>query len=149
MNHKAGADRTERCIAVEVNPYNRLEAISDPYQIDCQVGFDFPGRGDTYSSLKYHWYHFTGAGWNKDNGKTAVYKIQGIGKDWSQSVAKQYGNYDYLIYADLDYGHPEVQNDVKNWGIWLAKELGIQGFRYILPTPFLVPRWIVYLPCPT
>ena len=43
---------------------------------------------------------------------------------------KEKGNYDYLMYADLDYNHPEVKADVKNWGMWLGKELTIKGIRF-------------------
>ena len=39
------------------------------------------------------------------------------------------GNADYMMFADLDYSHPEVQKDVKNWGVWITKELGLKGFR--------------------
>jgi alpha-amylase len=42
-------------------------------------------------------------------------------------VATEKGNYDYLMFADIDYAHPEVQADVKNWGVWVAKELGLKG----------------------
>lgn len=31
------------------------------YEIEGWTGFDFPGRGDTYSKMKWHHYHFTGA----------------------------------------------------------------------------------------
>lgn len=34
-----------------------------------------------------------------------------------------------MMFADLDYSHPEVQEDVKNWGLWITKELGLKGFR--------------------
>ena len=34
------------------------------------------------------------------------------------------------MYSDLDYNHPEVQNDVVNWGTWLGKETGIKGIRF-------------------
>ena len=37
---------------------------------------------------------------------------------------------DYLMFADLDYSHPEVREDVKNWGLWVVKELGLRGFRF-------------------
>ena len=37
---------------------------------------------------------------------------------------------DYLMFADLDYSHPEVQSDVKAWGPWVGKELGLKGFRF-------------------
>jgi alpha-amylase len=44
-------------------------------------------------------------------------------------VDSEQGNADYMMFADLDYSHPEVQKDVKNWGVWITKELGLKGFR--------------------
>lgn len=34
------------------------------------------------------------------------------------------------MFADLDYSHKEVQDDVKAWGPWVGKELGLKGFRF-------------------
>lgn len=129
LNHKAGADRTEKCRVVEVDPNNRNEEISEPYEIEGWLGFDFSGRGDKYSSQKYHWEHFSGTDWDQAKEKKAIYKILGDNKGWSQSVDDEDGNADYMMFADIDYSHPEVQADVKNWGVWITKELGLKGFR--------------------
>lgn len=99
------------------------------YEINAWLGFDFPGRGDKYSSMKYHWYHFSGTDFNADNDKNAIYKIKDEHKGWSDSVADENGNADFLMYADLDYAHPEVCEDVKNWGVWITKEVPLAGFR--------------------
>ncbi|KAM0285832.1 hypothetical protein ACHAQH_001294 [Verticillium albo-atrum] len=32
--------------------------------------------------------------------------------------------------SDLDYDHPEVVEDVINWGKWLAKEIPLKGIRF-------------------
>lgn len=37
---------------------------------------------------------------------------------------------DYLMGSDLDYDHPEVVEDVLNWGKWLASEVTLKGFRF-------------------
>ncbi len=126
LNHKAAADHKEKCEAQEVDSDDRTKTISDPYEIDAWLGFDFPGRGETYSDQKYHWYHFSGTDYNADNNKTAIYKILGDKtKGWAKSgdVDGEKGNYDYLMFADLDYSHPEVAQDVLNWGVWLSKEM--------------------------
>lgn len=34
------------------------------------------------------------------------------------------------MFADLDYEHPEVKQDVINWGKWLHKEIKLQGIRF-------------------
>lgn len=129
LNHKAGADKKEKVRACEVDPNDRTKTISEAYEIDAWLGFEFPGRGEKYSKQKYHWYHFSGTDFNAANQKKAIYKLQGDGKDWSQSVDDEDGNADYMMFADVDYSHPETQADVKNWGPWIVKELKLKGFR--------------------
>lgn len=130
LNHKAAADHMEKCKAVEVNSNNRLQPISDPYEIEGWLGFDFAVRDNKYSSLKYHWYHFTGTDYNAANQKTAIYKIMGDHKDWAPDVDSENANYDYLMFADVDFDHPEVREDVKKWGEWIGTELKLKGFRF-------------------
>lgn len=98
-------------------------------EIQAWLGFDFPGRGDKYSRQKYHWYHFSGTDYDAGNNRNAIFKIQGENKGWSESVDSEDGNADFLMFADLDYSHPEVADDVKNWGQWIAKEVNLRGFR--------------------
>ncbi|CAK1360588.1 Glucan 1,4-alpha-maltohexaosidase [Cercospora beticola] len=129
LNHKAGADKQEKVQAKEVAEDDRNKEISDSYQISAWLGFEFPGRGDKYSKQKYHWHHFSGTDWNQANEKKAIYKLEGRNKDWSESVDDEDGNADYMMFADVDYDHPEVQEDVKNWGRWIVNELGLKGFR--------------------
>jgi alpha-amylase len=101
LNHKAGADNKEKCLAVEVDDNDRTKEVGEPYEIEAWLGFDFPGRGDKYSDFKWHWYHFSGTDWNAANEKKAVYKIVGDNKRWSESVGKEGGNADYMMFADI------------------------------------------------
>lgn len=120
-------------MAQEVDPDNRTKNVSDPYEIDAWLGFSFPGRGKKYSEMNYHWYHFSGTDYNAENNKTAIYKILGDKtKGWAKSgdVDGEKGNYDYLMFADLDYSHPEVEQDVLDWGVWLSKKLPLKGIRF-------------------
>lgn len=55
LNHKAAADKKEKVTVVEVDDNDRTKNVSDAYEISAWLGFDFPGRGDKYSKLKYHW----------------------------------------------------------------------------------------------
>lgn len=36
---------------------------------------------------------------------------------------------DFMMFADVDYSHPEVQADVKSWGEWIVNEVKLKGFR--------------------
>ncbi|MCA9765552.1 MAG: alpha-amylase [Carnobacterium sp.] len=131
LNHKAGADETEKFLAVEVDPDNRNEIVSDSYEIEGWTKFTYPGRKDTYSKFKWSWEHFTGIDYNQANGKEAIYLIQGENKSWADDnkVNDEHGNYDYLMYADVDYSHPDVIEEIKNWAKWFVAETGIDGFR--------------------
>ncbi|KAI5481134.1 alpha-amylase, glycoside hydrolase family 13 protein [Pseudohyphozyma bogoriensis] len=130
LNHKAGADKTEKFHVTEVDENDRTKEISGVYEIEGWTGFDFPGRGEKYSKLKWHHYHFTGVDWDAKNEKKSIFKIQGEGKDWAKRVDGENANYDYLMFADIDHSHPEVLKDILDWGVWIAKETGIEGFRF-------------------
>ncbi len=129
MNHKAGADYTEKFKAREVDPNDRGKPISDVYEIEGWTGFNFPGRNNTYSDFKWHWYHFSGTDFNNANGKKAIYQIMGDGKSWSDGVDSENGNYDYLMFADIDFDHPQVVEEMIKWGAWVSKELNLNGMR--------------------
>ena len=79
--------------------------------------------------MKYRWYHFSGIDWDAANKRNAIFKIVENGKDWSRSVTNELGNYDYLMFADVDFTHPEVRNDVKMWGEWIVKGMNLSGIR--------------------
>jgi alpha-amylase len=94
---------------------DRTKEISGVYEITGWLGFTFDGRGDKYSKQKYHWYHFTGTDYDAATEKKTIFKIKGENKDWSEDVDTEQGNADYMMFADLDYEHQEVIDDVKNW----------------------------------
>jgi len=34
------------------------------------------------------------------------------------------------MFADIDHAHPEARGDIINWGSWVQKESGSEGFRF-------------------
>jgi alpha-amylase len=129
MNHKLGADGTENVTAVEVDPNDRNREVSGDYTITAWTQFNFPGRGNTYSSFKWRWYHFDGTDWDESRKLNRLYKFRGIGKNWDWEVDAEKGNFDYLLGADVDMEHPEVQSELKNWGVWFTNTAKLDGFR--------------------
>lgn len=129
MNHKAAADYTEKFLAREVDPEQRENALTEPYEIEGWTGFDFPGRGDRYSGFKWHWYHFSGTDYDVSRKKKGIFQIVSEGKGWSQGVDHENGNYDFLMFADIDLDHPEVVEELQNWGKWVCQELNLDGMR--------------------
>ncbi|PLB48256.1 alpha-amylase [Aspergillus steynii IBT 23096] len=129
LNHKAGADFTEQFAAVKVDPKDRDVEISAPDLVEGWVGFDFPGRGEKYSSMKYSRHHFSGVDWDQMRKTNGIYKMLGPHKGWAEDVSKENGNYDFLMFADLDYSDPDVQGDVLNWATWMRSQLPLSGMR--------------------
>ncbi len=84
LNHRFAADHKEKCLAAEVEEEDRNSFVTEPYEIEAWVGFDFPARAGKYSDMKYHWHHFGGVDFNATDGKTAIFKIMG---DQSQGWA--------------------------------------------------------------
>ncbi|KAJ5762089.1 uncharacterized protein N7511_005471 [Penicillium nucicola] len=129
LNHKAGADFPEAFPAVKVDPKRRDLDLSKPIEVNGWTGFDFQGRGEKYSSMKYRWEHFSGVDWDDKSKENAIFKITGPGKDWAQDVSTENGNYDYLMFADLDLAHPAVRDDLLQWGTWITNALSLSGMR--------------------
>lgn len=129
LNHKVGGDFTEKFMAQEVDPQDRNKMLTEPYQIQGWTGYTFPGRKETYSAFKWHWYHFSGTEMDDAQRKTGIYRIIGENKYWSRGVDSENGNYDFLLGNDIDLKHPEVINELNHWGIWVSKELNLDGMR--------------------
>lgn len=131
LNHKAAADHTEIFTVVEVVPEDRTEVLSEPFEIEGWTNFTFAGRHKTYNDFEWHWYHFTGTDYDVKTGKNGIFQIQGDNKGWANQglVDGENGNYDYLMYADLDFKHPEVIKNIYDWADWFVQTTGIAGFR--------------------
>lgn len=129
MNHKGGSDGTEWVEAVEVDPNDRNHETSENYWIEAWTKFNFDGRANTYSDFKWKWYHFNGTDWDQSRSLSRIYKFRGIGKQWDEEVDHDKGNYDYLMFADIDMEHPEVQTELKKWGEWYTNTLNLDGYR--------------------
>lgn len=131
LNHKAAADYKERFTVVEVDPNDRNVEISEPFEIEAWMHFAFPGRKKAYNDFEWHWYHFTGTDYDAKNNKSGIFLIQGDNKGWADDelVDNENGNYDYLMYADIDFKHPEVIQNLYEWAHWFIENTGVHGFR--------------------
>lgn len=130
LNHKAGADFTEEFEVVQVDEEDRLQEISEPHLIEGWTGFNFPGREDNYSTFSWSSSHFSGIDYDQKEERTGIFKILGENKRWSEKVSHEKGNYDYLMFADIDHNHPEVQAELFYWGEWIVDKLNIDGMRF-------------------
>ncbi|GAA5037398.1 alpha-amylase [Marivirga lumbricoides] len=149
LNHKAGADEVETVTAVEVKPTDRNEILTEPYEIEAFTKFTFPGRQNKYSKFIWDRSCFSGVDYDNKNERSAIFSIRNpFGDDWEQVCSEENGNYDYLMYSDIEYRNPQVREEVKRWGEWMMEAQKIDGFRLDavkhIPPDFL-NDWIDYL----
>lgn len=129
FNHKLGADEAEEFSATPFNPNNRHEPIGEMQTIKAWTHFNFPGRNNKYSELKWHWWHFNAADYNAlDDQTDAIYLFEG--KTFDDSVDLDKGNFDYLMGCNLDINNPDVQKELFHWGEWYLETTGVDGFRF-------------------
>ncbi|MEP6712772.1 MAG: alpha-amylase [Ferruginibacter sp.] len=142
LNHKAGGDETEKFMAVKVDSEDRNKNISEPVEIEAFTKFTFPGRAGKYSDFIWTFPCFTGVDYNHTADEIAIYNIQNEwGNDWEEMIDTEKGNYDYLMFNDIEFRNPAVREELYCWGLWLLKETNIDGFRldavkHITPTFF-------------
>ena len=129
FNHRGGADRTEWVKAIRVLPHDRRFTTGEAEWIEAFTGFTFPGRQGRYSDFQWHYRHFDGVDWAQNLGQNNIFKFLGLDKDWEQMVDDENGNYDYLMFSDLDMNHPEVRTELARWGAWYLETTGVDGFR--------------------
>ncbi|TVY34065.1 Alpha-amylase, partial [Lachnellula occidentalis] len=106
---------------------NRLKELGKPYKIEAWTRFDFPGRGDTYSPLKWTKEHFNGVDHDAKTKSQAVWRLQG--KKWAYDVDEELGNYDFLMCGNIDHSHPDVRRDLFYWVEWLGSQFRLGGLR--------------------
>src|SRR4051812_4314631 len=129
QNHRMGADETEEVEIEEICCDNRNCVQSAPYKIHAWSHYFFPGRVGKYSPFEWHWQHFNAFGANADkpDERGKIYRV--VGKNFSGEVCFEYGNFDYLMGADIDTYEPDVRAELFNWGEWYTRFTGVDGFR--------------------
>ena len=88
-----------------------------------------PRPGNQYSAFQWNFTHFNGTDYDEINKRSGIYRIVGENKSWSDKVDNEFGNYDYLMFANIDYSHPDVRKEMIAWGKWLVDTLQCSGFR--------------------
>lgn len=127
MNHKAGADKTESGKAYKVSWSNRnYNLTSSPIDVVTWTVFTFPGRKGKYSKFKWDKSCFDGVDYDQKSGSNALYRFSG--KTWDKTDTEN-GNYDYLMFSDVDLNSSKVRNELKSWGSWYVNFANLDGFR--------------------
>jgi len=150
VNHKAGADEKELIKVVKVDPENRTEITSEPYDIEAFTRFTFPGRGKKYSDFEWNHTCFSGIDFDALTNESGIYKIlnDAGGEEWEEMIDDEKGNYDYLMYADVEFRNEAVREEMKRWGKWYVETAGFDGVRLDAVkhiSPAFYNEWLDYM----
>lgn len=130
LNHKAGGDEVELIKVRKVDPEDRTKFISEPFDIEAYTKFTFPGRKGKYSDFIWDFHCFTGVDYDNKTKETAIYSILNeYGEGWEDLIDDEKGNYDYLMYDDIETRNPAVRDELKKWGEWYCDTTGFDGVR--------------------
>lgn len=127
LNHRMGADGCERVMAQEVDANDRTQTIGDPHEIEAYTKFEFPGRAGHIDKFTWDATDFHGVDYDQLEDRTGVFRF--AGKEWSEDVSHELGNYDYLMGADVDVDSPKVRRQLAKWGKWYLELTGVDGVR--------------------
>ena len=149
FDHMGGADEKETITVRKVNPENRNEFISEPFEIEAHTKFTFPGRAGKYSQFIWDFHCFAGVDYDARTDESAIFSIQNeYGEGWQQVLSKENGNYDFLMLDDIDLRNPHVREELKQWGKWFFDTVGVNGFRLDAikhMDPNFFNEWLDYL----
>lgn len=130
LNHKAGGDEKEKFNAIKVNPEDRNQTISDTFEIESYTHFTFPGRDKKYSEFEWNFTCFSGVDF-AENQEEGIYRIisEYTENGWDTMIDDEKGNYDYLMYNDIEHRNPHVREELNNWAKWYFEETQFDGVR--------------------
>jgi alpha-amylase len=149
VNHLGGGDETETIKVVKVDPENRNETISEPYDIEAFTHFTYPARQGKYSDFTWNHTCFSGVDYDRNTDETAIFNILNEhGDDWEEMITDEKGNYDYLMYCDVEFRNPAVREELKRWGKWYLETAGFDGVRLDAVkhiAPYFYNEWLDYM----
>ena len=127
LNHKMGADMLQTIPATKVDWGDHYKEISGQEIVRVATKFTFPARKHKYSDFEWNWTHFHGIDYDDKSGEHAIFKFKD--KNWDDTVDEEFGNFDYLMGADIDFANKKVIEECYKWAKWYIEETGIDGFR--------------------
>lgn len=146
LNHKAGGDEIEKVKVVKVDTNNRDKVISAPFEIEAFTKFTFPGRQKKYSQFVWDYQCFSGVDYAYDLSENGIFRIlNGYGDSWEEMISNEKGNYDYLIYNDIDFRNNAVREELINWAKWYWYQRNFDGVRLDAVkhiTSSFYPQWL-------
>lgn len=140
-NHKMGADEKERIRVNRVNEQDRTQIDDEVIECEAWTRYTFPARAGKYSRFIWDYTCFSGIDHIENPQEDGVFKIINdySGEGWNDQVDDEFGNFDYLMGANIDFRNHAVTEELKYWARWMMAQTQCDGFR--LDAVKHIPAW--------
>ncbi len=141
LNHKMGADEKELVKVNRVSEQNREEIEDEIIEAEAWTRFTFGGRQGKYSEFVWDFHCFSGVDHIENPDESGVFKIVNdyTADGWNVEVDDEFGNFDYLMGANIDFRNNAVREELKYWAKWVMEQVPCTGFR--LDAVKHIPAW--------
>ena len=73
---------------------------------------------------------FTGVDYAYNLDEDGIFRIlNSNGDGWQEMIDDEKGNYDYLMYNDIDFRNASVREELDRWGKWYCDQANFDGVR--------------------
>lgn len=148
LNHKAGGDEKEKFNVVKMDEHDRNKTISDVFEIESFTKFTFPGRGRKYSDFEWNFTCFSGVDFAEGQDKGIFRIVNEHSESWEEMIGDEKGNYDFLMYNDINHENPHVREELNSWGKWYHDQIFFDGVRLDAvkhQSPQFYKEWLMLL----
>ena len=131
MNHRCGADEKEKVMVRNVESGDRGKRPGEPYEKEIPTKYTFPGRRGQYSSYIWDFQSFTAVNDDCDNKENSTFYLIELAYShgFDKVPSTQFGNFDYLLGADVNFRNKDVREELKWWGEWYCNTVHFDGVR--------------------
>lgn len=130
LNHRCGADQKEKVRVRNVDPKDRNKQIGEPFEKEVATKFTFPGRGGKYSPYIWDFNSFTAVEDPENDNHQEIYLIEHeYSQGFDQVPSDEFGNFDFLLGADVEFRNPAVREELKQWSEWYYTTVEFDGMR--------------------
>src|SRR6185437_16823328 len=99
-----------------------------------------------YSPFVWDFRCFTGVDYDNKTKETVIYSIlNDYGEGWEEVVDDEKGNYDYLMFDDVEFRNPHVREELQRWGKWYWDQVHFDSVRLDAVkhiTPSFYAEWL-------
>ena len=141
LNHRLGGDEKEAVRATPYSVWDRRQPSGPTRWVEVWTRYTFPGRAGAYDERQLDASYFSAVDHDDrvPDQPDTIYLFEG--KEFDPDVDEEYGNYSYLMGADIDHSSADVRQMLIDWSHWYIDFTGVDGLR--MDAVKHMPTWVM------